>query len=229
MDSSFKDPANKHQFYLQLRQDILLGKYAMSQSQYLSLAGMALQVEFGDFSQDIHDDIYFDLEHYLPKHVIKNDNSIRASLIKLHKAHLGQSQSKTEMKFCHELLRHDNYGFHLFKVSTDKQTNKQQQHSKKLLVGIHLRGIFLFEESAKHSFSPHKILASYFWHKITRIQYNSGKFHLLIQDENKSHKFKYYTAELTKSKMMFDLSACHHQHSNQLVSCMRVLSVRGRL
>ena len=74
IDSSFKDPANKHQFYLQLRQDILLGKYPMDQSQYLSLAGMALQVEFGDFSQDVHDEVYFDLEHYLPKHAIQDDS-----------------------------------------------------------------------------------------------------------------------------------------------------------
>ena len=207
--TSFKDPANKHQFYLQLRQDVLLGKYPMSQSQYLSLAGMALQVEFGDFSHDIHEDVYFDLEHYLPSHAIRDDSqSIRASLVKLHKAHIGQSQSKTEMAFCQELLKHDNYGFHMFKVWTDKKL----QQSK--LLGIHLRGLFLFDESNNTSI-PHRILTSYFWHKITRIQYNSGKFHLLIQDESRSHKLKYYTAD-TKSKIMFDLSACHHQHSNQM-------------
>ena len=141
------------------------------------------------------------------------------------------------MKYCQELLRHSNYGFHMFKVSTDK---KCQQHSK--LLGIHLKGIFLFEASQPPTeFSnknhlqnynnisqqlPHQILASYFWHKITRIQYSSGKFHLLIQDaESRSHKLKYYTSttseaavnnESYKSKLMFDLSACHHQHSNQL-------------
>ena len=160
---------------------------------------------------------------------------MRASLIKLHKAHLGQSQSKTEMKYCQELLRHSNYGFHMFKVSTDK---KCQQHSK--LLGIHLKGIFLFDAQPSESSNynknhpqnyysqqqlPHQILASYFWHKITRIQYSSGKFHLLIQDaESRSHKLKYYTStseaavnnESYKSKLMFDLSACHHQHSNQL-------------
>merc|ERR1719242_859729 len=123
----------------------------MDQSQYLSLAGMALQVEFGDFSQDVHDEVYFDLEHYLPKHAIQDDSfqstsTMRASLIKLHKAHLGQSQSKTEMKYCQELLRHSNYGFHMFKVSTDK---KCQQHSK--LLGIHLKGIFLFEANQPSS------------------------------------------------------------------------------
>ena len=135
INTTFKDPANKHQFYLQLRQDILLGKYPMNQSQHLSLAGMALQVEFGDFSQDVHDDVYFDLEHYLPEHCIKDDcQAIRASLIKLHKAHLGQSQSKTELTFCNELLRHENYGFHMFKVWIDKKLQRSKVSAITVLI-----------------------------------------------------------------------------------------------
>ena len=124
---------------------------------------------------------------------------------------LGQSQSKTEIKFCKELQRHGNYGFHFFKIFTDKKL----QHSK--LLGIHIQGIFLFEATKELSVA-HLVQASFFWHKITRIQYDSGKFHLLVQDDHdksKSQKFKYY-AEECKSKVMFDVSSAHHQHSNQI-------------
>ena len=78
---------------------------------------------------------------------------------------LGQSQSKTEIKFCKELQRHDNYGFHFFNVFTDKKMT----HSK--LLAIHIQGIFLFE-ATKESNVAHKVQASFFWHKITRIQYD---------------------------------------------------------
>ena len=58
---------------------------------------MALQVEFGDFSHDIHEDIYFNLEHYLPSHIIKNDvENLRSSLVKLHKAHLGKFKANLQ-------------------------------------------------------------------------------------------------------------------------------------
>ena len=202
----FKCPENKHQFYLQLRQDVLNGKYPMSDSEYLSLAGMALQVEFGDFSRELHNEIYFDLEHYLPSHLItQNSENLRSSLVKLHQAHLGQSQSKTEMKFCHELQRHDNFGFHFFRVFNDKKCVQSK------LLAVHLHGIFLFEAS-KNTSVPHRVLASFFWHQITRIQYDNSKFQLLVQDQD---KLKYYTLE-SKSKVMFDLSSTHHQHSNQL-------------
>lgn len=212
IDNSFKDPGNKHQFYLQLRKDVLQGHYLLSHCEYLSLAGMALQVEFGDFSHDIHDDVYFDLEHYLPLHMIKDDvQALRSALVKLHKAHLGQSQSKTEMKFCKELAKHDNYGFHFFQVCSEKKLQKVK------LLGIHLLGIFLFDVSSKND-SAHQVQASFFWHKITRIQYDAGKFQLLVQDDQdkaKNHKLKFY-AEESKSKVMFDLASAHHQHSNQL-------------
>ena len=182
----FKCPENKHQFYLQLRQDVLNGKYHMSDSEYLSLAGMALQVEFGDFSRELHNEVYFDLEHYLPCHLHQNPESkrseLRSSLVKLHQAHLGQSQSKTEMKFCQELQRHDNYGFHFFQVFSDKKLSSSK------LLAIHLQGIFLFEAS-KSTSVPHRVLASFFWHQITRIQYDNSKFQLLVQVSENSFLF----------------------------------------
>ena len=66
-----KDPRNKHQLYLQLRRDVLNGRYRMSVNGHLSAAAMALQVEFGDYSDDVHGaSDYFLLEHYLPPHVV---------------------------------------------------------------------------------------------------------------------------------------------------------------
>ena len=206
IDKSFKDPGNKHQLYLQLRRDVLQGRFHLSYSEYMSLAGMALQVEFGDFSHDIHEEVYFDLEHYLPVNLIKDDvQALRSSLVKLHKAHLGQGQSKTEMKFCKDLQRHDNYGFHFFTVYTDKKLTGSK------LLGIHLHGIFLFDKS-KDSVKAHQVKTVFYWHQITRIQYDAGKFQLL---EGKNQKLKFYVEE-NKSKILFDLSSAHHQHSNQL-------------
>ena len=109
------------------------------------------------------------------------------------------------MKFCQELQRHDNYGFHFFQVFADKKLSSSK------LLAIHLQGIFLFEAS-KSTSVPHRVLASFFWHQITRIQYDNSKFQLLVED---AEKLKYYTSE-SKSKVMFDSSSTHHQHSNQL-------------
>ena len=207
----FKDPNNKHQFYLQLRKDVLEGRYHLPVHQHFSLAGMALQTEFGDFSEDIHGDgEYFLLEHYLPRHVLEqyHEKDIRQNLTKLHRAHLSQSQGKTELRYCREIQRLDNYGFQNFSVrETKKPTALPKRH-----LGIHLQGIFLFETSKDPS-SPHKILASFYWQNVTRIQYDKCRFQISVKDEKsaeKTAKAKFYVSEL-KSKLMFDLSSAHHQ------------------
>lgn len=211
-----KDTDNKHRFYLQMRRDVIDGYYHMSKSQLLSLAGMSLQVEFGDYSEDIHGKAgdYFIVEHYLPSQLLQNldrDDCV-SSLVRLHRAHLGQSQSKTEMKYCRELQRLDNFGFHLFSVSENKRTTPDLASSKTL--GIHTQGIFLFNTS-KDLTVAHKIMASFFWHKISRIQHEKGLFQLLVQDRQKAHKLKYHVWD-HKAKLLFALASAHHQHNQQL-------------
>lgn len=232
---SFKDPNNMHQFYLQLRSDVIDGLYQMSTTQHILLAGMALQTEFGDFSEDIHGDgYYFILDHYLPRHVIRQlgEDEARQSVSKLHRAHLGQSQSKTELKYCKEIQRLDNFGFHTFSVQETKKTSStlnlssssasstsHQLHPHQSCgkfgarhIGVHLQGMFLFETSKDPAVS-HKIIGSFSWHQISRIQYDKSRFQLSVQDsedKEKTFKLKFYVAEL-KAKVMFDLSSAHHQ------------------
>lgn len=57
-----------HQFYLQLRQDILSGQlYSHEEASFL-LGGLALQAETGDYEEAPGDE-YFLPEHYIPSRV----------------------------------------------------------------------------------------------------------------------------------------------------------------
>ena len=57
-----------HQFYLQLRQDILNAQLYCHEEASFLLGGLALQAETGDYN-DILADEYFLPEHYIPKRV----------------------------------------------------------------------------------------------------------------------------------------------------------------
>ena len=219
---AFRDPNNKHLLYLQLRRDVSEGRFHMNPSRHLTLAAMALQTEFGDYSEDIHgsEGDYFLLEHYLPYHAISKigEESARASLTKLHRAHLGQSQSKTELRYCREIQRMDNYGFHNFAVSETKKPSNSNpssvsRHGHRRHLGIHMQGVFLFETSRDRSV-PHKIISSFFWGSIGRIQYDKTRFQLSVREEGGGgggeRKAKFYMSEV-KSKVMFDLASAHHK------------------
>ena len=171
----------------------------------------ALQTEFGDFSEDIHGEgDYFLLEHYLSPAAVRQlgGEAARQNLVRLHRAHLGQSQSKTEIKYCKEVQRNDNYGFHNFSVTESK---KQMTTNRRKHLGIHLQGIFLFETS-RDSGQPHKMLGSFFWQSVTRIQYDKSRFQLSVQQkgEAQARKVKFYVSEV-KAKVMFDLASAHHK------------------
>ncbi len=206
----------------------------LTQNMYLSLAGMALQIEFGDFSEDIHgDDEYFMLDHYLPCHMLLEGREVsRKSLVKVHRAHLGQSQSKTELKFCRELQRLENFGFHFFSVTRDKKSVTSlpaMASSTPCLIGIHVQGVFLYER-ARDIATSHKLLAPFFWRNIGRIQYDKTRFQITLvanatnsnnnnnnnnKEDNKCHKLKFQVSE-SKAKLMFDLASSHHQYSNKI-------------
>lgn len=224
LDAQLRDPKNKHQLYLQLRRDVLSGRYRMPVNLHLSVAAMALQVEFGDFSEDVHGDDYFMLEHYVPKHVIDQIGGIseaKACLEKLHRGYLGQSQSKTELKFVREIENLSDFGFHLFEAGTSSGSCSQKRK-----LGVHIEGIFLFDESVNDLATSHQVSASFFWHKINRIQYDKTRFQLLVGDEQEAdtgdkagggggQKVKFYVSEM-KAKLLFDLASSHHQYSNKL-------------
>ena len=106
----------------------------------------ALQTEFGDFSEDIHGEgDYFLLEHYLPAAAARQlgggEAAARQNLVRLHRAHLGQSQSKTEIRYCKEVQRNDNYGFHNFAVTEGKKhaAAAAGNGNRRRHLGIHLQ------------------------------------------------------------------------------------------
>ena len=57
-----------HQFYLQLRQDILNDQLYCHEEASFVLGGLALQAETGDYNEALGDE-YFHPEHYIPSKV----------------------------------------------------------------------------------------------------------------------------------------------------------------
>ncbi|GAB5570658.1 tyrosine-protein phosphatase non-receptor type 13 isoform X2 [Prionailurus iriomotensis] len=90
-----------HQYYLQLRKDILEERVHCDDETSLLLASLALQAEYGDYQPEVHGVSYFRLEHYLPPRVMeKLDLSyVKEELPKLHNTYVGASEKETELEF----------------------------------------------------------------------------------------------------------------------------------
>ena len=64
-----RQQATRHQYYLQLRKDVLEGGVYVHEETAMLLASYALQAEVGDYNANIHGVDYFLPEHYMPQRV----------------------------------------------------------------------------------------------------------------------------------------------------------------
>ena len=61
----------EHQYYLQLRRDLLEERVRCSEDQALTMAALALQAEFDDHNMSRTRKNYFAVEHYLPPGILR--------------------------------------------------------------------------------------------------------------------------------------------------------------
>ena len=61
----------EHQYYLQLRRDLLEERVRCSEDQAMTMAALALQAEFDDHYVSRTMKNYFTMEHYLPPRILK--------------------------------------------------------------------------------------------------------------------------------------------------------------
>lgn len=67
----------------------------------MTLAGLALQAEYGDYMQDSMGRNYFIPEHYFPEHTVKRLGTgyIRQHAPDVHRTHSGMTEVEAKMEF----------------------------------------------------------------------------------------------------------------------------------
>ncbi|XP_046603513.1 uncharacterized protein LOC124297008 isoform X1 [Neodiprion virginianus] len=122
---------SKHLLYLQLRRCILEQQLICSLGQLISLTGLALQAEFGNYSTNEHGcGDYFLLEHYVPESLVLSREQIKSELsgstealrAQLHQAHrerFGLDTNKAEETFIEYAQSLGDYGAHYYIATVD--------------------------------------------------------------------------------------------------------------
>ncbi|XP_064164989.1 tyrosine-protein phosphatase non-receptor type 13 isoform X1 [Anguilla rostrata] len=131
----------KHQYYLQLRKDILEERMRCDMENAMLLASLALQAEFGDYQPELHGKTYFRLEHYLPASVLdkRDQTSIKEDLPKLHSTYYGASEAETEFEFLKVSQKLTEYGVHFHRVLPEKRSQTG------IMLGVYSKGVLIFE------------------------------------------------------------------------------------
>ncbi|XP_069868450.1 tyrosine-protein phosphatase non-receptor type 13 isoform X5 [Dipodomys merriami] len=193
-----------HQYYLQLRKDILEEKMHCDDETSLLLASLALQAEYGDYQPEIHGVSYFRLEHYLPARVMeKLDLSyIKEELPKLHNTYAGASEKETELEFLKVCQRLTEYGVHFHRVHPEKKSQTG------ILLGVCSKGVLVFEV---HN-GVRTLVLRFPWRETKKISFSKKKITLQNTSDEIKHAFQTDNAKVCE----YLLHLCSSQHKFQL-------------
>ncbi|XP_064225034.1 tyrosine-protein phosphatase non-receptor type 13 isoform X7 [Aotus nancymaae] len=193
-----------HQYYLQLRKDILEERMHCDDETSLLLASLALQAEYGDYQPEVHGMSYFRMEHYLPARVMeKLDLSyIKEELPKLHNTYVGASEKETELEFLKVCQRLTEYGVHFHRVHPEKKSQTG------ILLGVCSKGVLVFEV---HN-GVRTLVLRFPWRETKKISFSKKKITLQNTSDGIKHAFQTDNSKVCQ----YLLHLCSSQHKFQL-------------
>ncbi|XP_030880045.1 tyrosine-protein phosphatase non-receptor type 13 [Leptonychotes weddellii] len=193
-----------HQYYLQLRKDILEERMHCDDETSLLLASLALQAEYGDYQPEVHGVSYFRLEHYLPPRVMeKLDLSyVKEELPKLHNTYVGASEKETELEFLKVCQRLTEYGVHFHRVHPEKKSQTG------ILLGVCSKGVLVFEV---HN-GVRTLVLRFPWRETKKISFSKKKITLQNTSDGIKHAFQTDSSKVCQ----YLLQLCSSQHKFQL-------------
>ncbi|XP_072196358.1 FERM and PDZ domain-containing protein 2 [Excalfactoria chinensis] len=199
----------RHQFYLQLRKDILEERLYCNDETALKLGALALQAELGNYASEVHGKSYFRVEDYIPASRIEKMTLayVQRELAKLHRMNHSLFEDEAELEFLKVTQQLPEYGVLFYRVSQEKKGTGGD-----IILGICAKGIIVYEVK------NHTRIASlrFQWRETERISAHRKKFMIESSFSGKKHTFITDTAKTCK--YLLDLCSAQHKFNAQMNS-----------
>ncbi|XP_057674167.1 tyrosine-protein phosphatase non-receptor type 13 isoform X2 [Corythoichthys intestinalis] len=196
----------KHQYYLQLRKDILDERMRCDMENAILLASLGLQAEFGDYQPELHGKTYFRVEHYLPVSVLDkiDQTTIKEELPKLHSNYYGASESDAEFEFLKMCQRLTEYGVHFHRVLPEKRSQTG------IMLGVYTKGVLIFEVLNGNR-TP---VLRFPWRETKKISFTKKK--ICLQNTSDGIKHVFQTDSNNTCQYLLQLCSDHHKFHQQM-------------
>ncbi|KAJ0067194.1 hypothetical protein NL108_012930, partial [Boleophthalmus pectinirostris] len=200
----------RHQYYLQLRKDILEERLYCNEETGLFLAALALQAEFGDYMPELYGKNYYQPEHYVSKRMLEKLAlpSVREELPRLHASHAQMlpEEAETEyLKICQQLPE---YGVMFHRVGREKRPVVGE-----LVLGVCAKGIIVYEMKNHLRIVTRRFL----WRETDSI--STGRRKLIIECGGPSGKKHGFVTESSKiAQYLLNLCSAQHKFHSEMTS-----------
>ncbi|XP_040826320.1 FERM and PDZ domain-containing protein 2 [Ochotona curzoniae] len=192
----------RHQYYLQLRRDILEERLSCDDEMLLRLGGLALQAEFGSYPKEVESTVYFRVEDYIPASLIGRMTALRAQaeVSRIHRLSSASPGEEAELQFLKVAQQLPEYGMLIHRVYPD-----QKRPGGEVALGVCAKGIAVYV--VKHNSRVATLWVP--WREMGKISTRRKKFSITSSVTGKKHVFVADSAKTCR----YLLGLCSAQHA----------------
>uniref|UniRef100_A0A4W5MUT1 FERM domain-containing protein n=1 Tax=Hucho hucho TaxID=62062 RepID=A0A4W5MUT1_9TELE len=204
----------RHQYYLQLRKDILEDRLYCNEETGMFLAALALQAEFGDYMSELYGRNYYQLEQFVSKRMMEKMAlpNLKEELPRLHANNSQMLPEEAETEYLKIAQQLPEYGMVFHRVGREKKPVVGE-----LVLGVCATGIIVYE--LKNHLRT--VTRRFLWRETDTISANHRK--LTIESGGPSGKKHSFVTESSKIAQYL-LSLCSGQHKFHSEMSSRQLS-----
>ncbi|KAG9341093.1 hypothetical protein JZ751_019847 [Albula glossodonta] len=206
----------RHQYYLQLRKDILEDRLYCNEETCLFLGALALQAEFGEYMPEVYGKNYYQPEQYVSKSVLEKMAlpCLKEELPRLHANNAGMLPEEAEMEFLKVAQQLPEYGVLFYRVAREKKPVIGE-----LVLGICAKGLIVYE------FKNGSRIASlrFQWRETDSISTTRRKFTIESNTTGKKHSFVTESSKI--AQYLLNLCSAQHKFHNEMNSRQQSLSL----
>ncbi|XP_030255129.1 tyrosine-protein phosphatase non-receptor type 13 isoform X1 [Sparus aurata] len=199
----------RHQYYLQLRRDLLEDRLSCHEETALYLGALALQTECGDCMPEVYGRNYYRPDQYVSKSVMEKRALpyIQGELLRLHTNNAQMLANESELEFLKLCQQLPEYGVLFHRVTREKKPLEGE-----ILLGVCAKGVIVYDvKNGCRSTSQ-----SLYWRETATISSSRHKF--IVECRGSKKKYTFITERSKIAKYLCDLCSAQHKFNNEMNS-----------
>ncbi|XP_053270099.1 tyrosine-protein phosphatase non-receptor type 13 [Pleuronectes platessa] len=199
----------RHQYYLQLRRDLLDDRLSCHEETALYLGALALQTEYGDCMPEVYGRNYYRPDQYIPKSVMEKRALpyIKDELLRLQTNNAQMLTDESELEFLKVCQQLPEYGVLFHRVTREKKPLEGE-----IILGVCAKGVIVYEvKDGCRSTSK-----NFFWRETATISSNRHKF--IVESRGSKKKNIFITERSKVAKYLCNLCSAQHKFNNEMSS-----------